>query len=606
MLLSDLPQEVIEKIADPLSLKDKISCSLVCKSWKKAFQDFLYSDITIKSQKTLQGIINPTQHSRRKHHEIGHLVQNLCIGQYAYTTDDGLYALQNTFPNIKYLYLTTDSINWKKFGIMADWHLWRSLTELQIHTTGSYLPNKENSLVKVILGLPLLRRLEVSYLNNYKSTLSFSVKDLETIHSHLKHLKHMKLNTILSPLCDTDFECIANASPATTIKSLSLASQETDYRWLCYFSRKYPNIHTLVSVSYIFPNIKGQRRNTRALFQQVPVSFQHLENLNLHYLHKVDEGELFFKDKTNFHDTPLKHIRINVLLPYYVYHAGNLCDVPKNIAEIFLEKCSNTIRSFHLNCLGMYTTPINLMEMKNSLFNLVELDIATPTSAEIDTLLRIAPRLKSLSLGHAQIKVKDELYNSERFGLQSIKIKASTTTSDVLRFLSFHCRDLKEVDLTESSVYGNFTTPGCQLIDMTYSRLEKFYINTTEFIIKDNKQCPDNLDITLITRPVDDLPPKQDYDPNILPADIGRISDKNHDDWFYLPLESNLTDRISKEQASFITKFVSNYEENKKITLEKALDTKREEPSEAWEDCCVFGYTKLKLGYVPKYYCDIY
>ncbi|KAI9032575.1 hypothetical protein CLU79DRAFT_883140 [Phycomyces nitens] len=602
MLLSDFPREIIEQIADRLSFEDKISCSLVCKSWKRVFQDTIYSDISINSPEALQDVMTPSLDNRHKYHEIGHLVRYLTISHDWDIAVEKIYALQKAFPNIKYLSFPIAPLD---FGSMASLDLWGALTELCMDIVTSDLPIKENSLVEIIACLPLLRRLEIHGEMNHESIVSFSVNDFETIHSHLKHLEHMKLSTNLLTLSDTDLERIAKASPATTMKSLNITSDKTDHRWLCYFARKYPNLHTLdLCIPGLLPNVEKQKYNTMALFQQAPISFKRLTKLKFQYSHDIEGGNLFFMNKINFHDMPLKHIWVDISASD-ITSFDNLYDTPKKIAETCLEKCSKTIESLHFRCNDENITPINLTGMENSLCNLVKVNMSVRTVADIDTFLRAAPRLKSFRLAYGDIKVKDELYNSERFELQSFDLRRSKITSDVLRFLSFHCKNLNRLDLCYLSIYGNFTTPGCQFIDMTYSRLQSLYIRNTSFIINDNKECPENRNITLITRSVDDIPPKQEYDPNRLPVGIGEASDKDHYDWIYQYPKNDFTDRISEEQASFITKFVSNYEENKKIILEKALDTKSREPSEAWKDCCVFGYTKLKLGYVPNYGCII-
>ncbi|KAI9016368.1 hypothetical protein CLU79DRAFT_763487 [Phycomyces nitens] len=57
---------------------------------------------------------------------------------------------------------------------------------------------------------------------------------------------------------------------------------------------------------------------------------------------------------------------------------------------------------------------------------------------------------------------------------------------------------------------------------------------------------------------------------------------------------------ISKARGSRIMKFFSNYEENKRITLERA-HIKIRKPCKRWKRRCVFGYTKIKLGHVVSY-----
>ncbi|KAI9032571.1 hypothetical protein CLU79DRAFT_714880 [Phycomyces nitens] len=89
---------------------------------------------------------------------------------------------------------------------------------------------------------------------------------------------------------------------------------------------------------------------------------------------------------------------------------ANLCDASKIITETCLERCSKTIESLNLKCESDYAPRINLMGMENGLYNLVKLDINIPTVADIDTLLRAAPRLKYLQLKYSDIKATQQLH----------------------------------------------------------------------------------------------------------------------------------------------------------------------------------------------------
>ncbi|KAI9032562.1 hypothetical protein CLU79DRAFT_152665 [Phycomyces nitens] len=608
MLLSGFPREIIEQIANYLSFRDKTSCSLVCKSWKRVFQDTLYSDISILSYDALKNVMTPSQDNRHKYHEIGHLVRYLTISENFHATAKQIYALQKTFPNIKYLYFAIAPLRSNNFGNKTDWNLWRSLTELRMDIYGSYKHIMENLLVEAIACLPLLKRLSIHNKTEYNIIIEFSVNNFETIHSHLKHLEYMKLRTGFLTLSDTDLERIPNVSPATTMKILDIIPNDADYRWLCYFSHKYPNLNTLnLGVKYLLPDTEVQRHNTMTLFQQVPASFQHLESFNLKYSQNIERKKLIFMDKICFHDAPLKHVSIDVLVRYGA-SPDNLCDTSKIIAETFLERCSKTIESLNLKCDSRYATPINLTGIENSLCNLVKVNMSVRTVADIDTFLRAAPRLKYLQLECSNIKIRKQLYNSERFELQSFDLRRSKITSNVLRFLSFHCRKLDTLNLNYTWVYGSFTTPGCQSIDMTYSRLQSLSINKIRFIIEDNKKCPDNLNITLITRPVDAITPKQEYDPDIFPVNVGDTPFKTHNEWFYENDPGRMI-RISGLQASYTEDFFSNYEENKRIATEEneriaMKENRRITRQKAFEiskQNFVFGYTKISLGYVFHY-----
>ncbi|KAI9032630.1 hypothetical protein CLU79DRAFT_155055 [Phycomyces nitens] len=601
MLLSGFPREIIEQIANYLSFRDKTSCSLVCKSWKRLFQDTLYSDISILSDDAIKTVMNPSHDNRHKYHEIGHLVRYLTISKNFNAKAKGIYALQKTFPNIKYLYFAIASLRSNDFGSIPNWNLWRSLTELRMDIDNAYKTIKENSVVEAIACLPLLRRLSIQNKIQVRSIASFSVNNLETIHSHLKHLEYMRLGTDLLTLSDTDLERIPNVSPATTLKTLGIVSDRTDYRWLCYLARKYPNLHTLeLDINYLLTDIEVQRRSTMALFQQVPISFKRLTKLKCIYSSDNKGGNLFFMDKINFHDAPLKHIRIITSLTSGPF-ADYLCAASNTIVETILERCSKTIESIDQTCNRNHTTTITLTGMENSLCNLVKLDLSIFTVADIDTFLRAAPRLKYLKLLSADIKVKDEFYNSERFELQSFGLRHSTITSDVLRFLSFHCRKLDTLSLVKTSVYGSFTTLKCQSIDMTYSRLETLSIENTRFIIKgSSKECPNNLNITLITRPVDDIPPKQEYDPNILPVNVGDTPFKTRNDWFYEDGPDNMFKCLGS-QASYVNEFLSKYAEIMRFPMQGNFYRRRISLTGTWSQNFVYEYTKISLGYVSNY-----
>ncbi|KAI9028104.1 hypothetical protein CLU79DRAFT_551845 [Phycomyces nitens] len=602
MLLSDFPQEIIDKVIDLLPVKDRISCCLVCKSWNNIFQDSLYSDLVISSRETLDGVLTSSLDNQPDYQENGHLVRYMHIRHHMDVTDEDIYALQKMFPNIKYIRLDEMCIRHKGLGLDTDWHPWRLLRELSFSFWRIDIPAMGDKLVNFLLSLPALRRLEISILDVFIDSLYFSLNDIETIHSHLKHLEHLKLKSKLLPISDIAFAKIADVSPVTAMRRLEIKSKNTDHRWLYYFGHKYPNLRKIEFCTINVPgDLKEQRNSAMAIFFKDPLVFQHLKKLDIRYYNYVGKADRLLWEISDSKNTMIDRVVVS-FNQTGAYSLNNLCDVPKRITYACLTKYSKSIKSFHLSCKSMYTVPIQLIEMENALCNLVDLVIKNPISVELDTFLFLAPRLGSLELEHADIQIKDELYTSKRFGLQTFKVKDAKITSDVLRFLSFHCRDLKELNLIESSVYGNFTTPGCQFIDMTYSRIKKLFIYSTEFIIKDNNECPDNVNIALITRPVEDIPPKQEYDPNVQPNIIGAPT-KAHYHWFYASEPQNMN-AISKAQSSRIMKFISNYEENKRITLERA-HIKIRKPSKRWKRRCVFGYTKIKLGYVADYRSSI-
>ncbi|KAI9028158.1 hypothetical protein CLU79DRAFT_885047 [Phycomyces nitens] len=598
MPLSQVPQEIIDKIIELLQVNDKISCCLVCKSWNNIFQDSLYFDITIRHRTALDKVLNKSPDIQPNYYKNGHLARYLRL-YHAETTNKDIYALQRIFPNVKHINFRQDHINRENFGFTIDWHPWRLLKELYITFAFVFIPNIGRNIVKVVLCLPLLTRLEIDAKSAMLFPREFSLNDLETIHSHLKHLEHLKLDSILLPVSDTDLVRVTDVLPATAMRSLEINHEKAGNRWLYYFGRKYPNLRTLEFwTSWSVLDSEEQIKTTTTLFDNALPSFQHLTKVDLTNSHCNDNEEILFMDITNFDNVPLKHVSISINSKIGS-HPDNVFNVSKRIVDACMTKYAKTIESVYIDYQSINTVPIQFIEVETTLCKLVKLDINIPMSVELDTLFCAAPHLKILVLYGADIKIKDELYTSKRFGLQSLRLFSGKSTSDVLRFLSFHCRGLNELDLTGLSVYGNFTTPGCQFIDMTYSRLKILCIYYTSFIIQDNKECPENINITLITRPVEDMPPKQEYDPNVLPNVIG-VPIKAHYHWFHAS-KPQPTNTISRARGSRITKFISNYEENTRLALERDPLIKIRKPSNHWKDRCVFGYTKIKLGYVADY-----
>ncbi|KAI9025137.1 hypothetical protein CLU79DRAFT_886146 [Phycomyces nitens] len=176
------------------------------------------------------------------------------------------------------------------------------------------------------------------------------------------------------------------------------------------------------------------------IFLTDPLVFQHLRKIDIQYTNYAGESDRFVWEISDSKNTTFEHVAISIN-QMDVYSPDNLCDFPKRITDACLTKYSKKINSFYLSCKSIHTVPIQLMEMENTLCNLIRIQISSPTSVDLDSFLSLSPRLESLELEHADIKVRDELYTSNRFGLQSFKVNDAKITSNVLRFLSFHCRD---------------------------------------------------------------------------------------------------------------------------------------------------------------------
>ncbi|KAL0091421.1 hypothetical protein J3Q64DRAFT_1723564 [Phycomyces blakesleeanus] len=603
MLLSEFPQELISNIPPFLALKDKGSCSLVCKTWRIPFQESMHSDLIICNKYQLHEMFEIPKGNETPKQDTSHLLRFLTLRQNMDLSDEQLYTLQYKFQNIKYLHVGADSLSSVNFGITADWYLWRLLRELSINLGDERIPDAENAYLEIILRLPLLTYLKIVRGPLDPTRLTFTLNDLETIHTHLLHLNRLELSSDLLPLSETDLTRITKISPANKMTLFGINTKSTDHRWLCYFARKYPNIRTLnFSTSNCEPELERQRDSIITLFKHVSHPFQHLKTVNIGNYNCPRKEYLLFWDMIAPCQIPLKNISLIARkLSNTSYSSEELEGLSIDIMKLCLQQFSNTLESVSIEYDYNDAIPIDLNEIVGTTCNLVHLKLDTAlVSFKLDLLLDKTPCLKSLGLKKAHVEIDSITFsNPKRHALQSLKIFRSQIVSDVLRYLSFHCRELNVLDLVNTKVFGSISsTTGCNFIDMTYTRFKSLLIRNTEFIIKENEVCNENIDITVITHPVNDMPPKDDNEPSNSPVSIGLPHIKARYHWFYRERSCTMK-AFSKSQGSRVGKFFAEFERKKENALKTNFYLDQVNKKKVnWKRNCVYGYTKIKCGYV--------
>ncbi|KAL0088004.1 hypothetical protein F4703DRAFT_1843627 [Phycomyces blakesleeanus] len=565
----------------------------------------MHSDLIICNKYQLQELCKIPKENETPKQDTSHLLRSLTLGKNLFVFDKLLYTLQFKFQNIKYLYIEKYGLPPIYFGVTADWHLWKLLRELNIDLDDERIP-AENPYLEIILRLPLLRRLKIARSPTHSKQLTFTLNDLETIHTHLLHLNDLELSSDLLPLSETDLIRLTKVLPAKKMTVFGKYTRSTDHRWLCYFVRKYPNIRTLnFSISHYEPELKRQEGDMVSFFTQIPHPFQHLRTLNIGINDFQRREYLLLWDIIATCQISLKNISIMSCKlnkdSYFSYSSEEFGSLNLDIMKLFWRQFSKTLESFSIDYDYRDVIPIDIMEIAGTTCNLVHLKLDTAlVSFKLDLFLGKTPSLKSLDLGKSHVEIDSITFsNPKRHALQSLKIFRSQIVSDVLRYLSFHCRELNVLDLVNTKVFGSISsTTGCNFIDMTYTRFKSLLIQNTEFIIKENEVCNENIDITVITHPVNDMPPKDDNEPSNSPVSIGLPHIKARYHWFYRERSCTMK-AFSKSQGSSVGKFFAEFERKKENALKTNFYLDQVNKKKAnWKRNCVYGYTKIKCGYV--------
>ncbi|KAL0091156.1 hypothetical protein F4703DRAFT_1837607 [Phycomyces blakesleeanus] len=538
----------------------------------------------------------------------GRILRSLHLGHCVHLTSEQLYTIQKTFPNIKHLYLQNLYINTSYVGTGTNWLIWKSLTELRIDFYGILRTKPDKAFIDTVSNLPLLRRLDFGGdpCNLVDQTLALS--DFELLHTRLIHLSHLELSTNLLVTSGTEVRRMTEVLPAKKIKIFRMLSKQTDHRWLYYFARKYPNLEKL-TFSTFNDKVESdkQKNDIIALLRNLTRPFQHLKTLHLGSVNYPHKEYLLFWDIITCCRVSLECIHV------YSCNAANdrifsrdLRNLPKVLIEICSTKFSETIKDLSFMCDKHMNIPKSLIKQNDVFCNLVHLKIRYPLEPfKLDDLLDKKIFLQSLTLFKVVIDINpDALTSTKRHALRLFEVHYSNLTSDILRYLSTHCGNLNSLHLIKTIVNGSInSTPGCQFIDLTYTRFKSLRLLGTCFILKDNPKSEHNLNIMLVTRPVEDTPPKNLDQIEALPIVIGGLTVKAHYHWLYADGYGFLK-TLPKNQHSKAEKFFMQFEKNK----EKALKTifyedKTRKPKINWKKNYVYGYTKIKCGYIAN--CDI-
>ncbi|KAL0084294.1 hypothetical protein J3Q64DRAFT_1699664 [Phycomyces blakesleeanus] len=541
MLLSELPFEILSKIASELSRGIVSQCCLVCKAFLEPFQESLWRDIRICNQDDLDIICCPE--TPKAYSKFGHKVHNLCLITHGTMTDHQLKYLQNLFPHVKSLYI--HGVNAGPFDDIALTGLgpWYSVKNLDI----TFLGDSTTAIKQVYLALlPLFPNVIDLKLNcRFQAGVAFYVEDFEIIHACLPQLKHLLTSVRLGMMTTRDLLRVPEVPPAKSMLRFDAGLEDIDHRWLCYFAQKYPNLQAIrwvIDEEYesdeevynemdIVPqetnNDYGEsivrfhdryhsigedgfyhrlnrgvlynKEEALDMFSRLPRVFPHLETTDFYSTGETDIiGPLIWKIFTVF-KVPVKNIH------YFFGHYLEEEKLLHNTIHNFTLAFSQTIEELFIDSVLYFNSRQEITASFERCPHLTQLEInKCNVSIDVDILMDRCISLKKIKIAGGLITVSsDTVENPPSHGLRLLDLKEIILVPGALDHISKRCKRLNYMALENVQIFGQVEAEGGLSIDMSLTHFKLIYIynvnfsSSFEFI----ELRPKDIGITIVSTP---------------------------------------------------------------------------------------------------------
>ncbi|KAI9015699.1 hypothetical protein CLU79DRAFT_765413, partial [Phycomyces nitens] len=486
MLATEFPYEILTDIANFLCNNDKMTCSIVCKSWKAPFQHSLWDTLTIDSKNILQVCcISNTQPTVYQLN--GTRVQSL-IFQDVQTTEHQLYTLQQLFSKLKAVFIPHNTIVEDNLGNLPDWNLWGGLTTMTIYTRKLNDDDQRLQVFKILACLPRLKQLTL------KDSVFYSTipqpKDtweiLEKIHESLPQLECLDTDILLGPLPVSDIPKMKNITPASTMTVVKLSDLNLDLGWIFYLGLKYPNIHSIYTKKTYSdrpPVDLTPDKYALTVLDRLP-KFSNLKKISV--IHKGGVG----LDYDLFWDALKKPIQslksLDYILDICKYTERGQFDEPHTIYF-----SSPKIQQFSFQAMSFYCEGPEIILSLGICPLLVDLKIFHPDSdIELDTILKNCISLRTICLAGTFISLSSEAFNDTiTHELKSIELRRLRTVPATFNYLSSCCRNLDKMSLSHVQIGGKVDEDQRKLsLNMPFTRFKNLNIADTTFFAVDSEE----------------------------------------------------------------------------------------------------------------------
>ncbi|KAL0084500.1 hypothetical protein F4703DRAFT_1916570 [Phycomyces blakesleeanus] len=586
MIVSELPSEVLSQIADHLPTEDRLSGSITCKSWRYPFQDALWRNIYIDSEKSLEYIYNTIKPSKNISTSYGLLVHSLRIGGYYEMPDEQQNEFFRYLPNLKHLdlgHMTCKHINTEMTIANQTWIYLESLIINFIGRPGG--PTTEN-LISLLKTCCSLRKLEISAEKRF-CPVSFSLKSFDSLHQALPQLIYFKAFIShahdLQPILDT----IPDTIQSLTMAILDISFYQWSAKWLYYFSYKYPNLRSL-------------RLDT----SKVIYGWTEIPLKNLKYKATCNRKDLWLH--AQLYETNIKRIlqSFSGTLENLSIEGTVFFDI-KHGPALELSSYAPFLKDLHIKSCGV--------------------------SINLDDLLDKCPVLKRLRYFGGQLlinsstMIKETIQQQEKqpqhHGLQILELHRVVTSAEVFSRLSFRCRRLQYMNLSSLWVSGlTFEADGCLLVDMPYTFFKAVRLAHIKYCSPYERRDGDTtISLTLLSQlsdPMSSLPSITSTSDKLIHGEKEKVDRKSvavvtrkNIAWFHTFLDvifetdtrigiRQLSEQEANTAVGFYQSFQSN-RDNQPRRVDMPLDG--DNLKEDWKDKLCRGYGELRCGQVEKY-----
>ncbi|KAL0086057.1 hypothetical protein F4703DRAFT_1793722 [Phycomyces blakesleeanus] len=445
MLASEVPFEILTKIANLLQPSELRTCTVVCKSWHDSFNEVIWREVTIETDIQLEKLCDISTAEENPYQDNGHLVRILALDQKLVMTVEKLNAIRSQFPHLQSLSIEL-SRNLFPRDIPAVFDVWPSLTQLHISPSRIAASDGVKEFLKFMTFFPNLRVLFCTEFSPFR-TRPFNLIDIETLHDILPQLEVLRIGSVFAPLSSEDVLSLEKVVPARKLVKLRVGFLNLDSRWLCYYVHKYPNLRGFTLYNHGGMHRKSSYEEARAMFPKLSNCFPYLETLNLTGFSPTAWSHIALADLIFGFNNSIKHfstyLRTNVEDP-------GIQQAVKSCMRVF----PATIVSLRITSEFNFTDLEALPTALGACHHLKYLYMgAKDVSVQLDTILDNSPALKMLTLKQVNISLSPGAPEAPALhGLRLLYIDADETDTgqidtELFSYISVRCRQLRYMSL---------------------------------------------------------------------------------------------------------------------------------------------------------------
>ncbi|KAI9028299.1 hypothetical protein CLU79DRAFT_559809 [Phycomyces nitens] len=482
MSVSQLPFEVLLRIANLLPIEEKLSCTTVCKAWKPLFQESLWNSLYIQNQRILENICDDSAPKHRIYQKNGSRVREIYVPKELAISKDQILTIQQMFQNIDILCAPLRVLKDSTLESFTGLYLWESLRSLEV-TIDKLDSQTERmpSFLKAISYLPHLTWLKLLD-NSAISLLVYSINDLEELHSNLPQLKHLFLNGKVSAITADDIKIFSHLTPAKYLAIAKLDLIDMDIAWIFYFLSKYSNIKTLhwsITKSLVAQEDFLDYINNQINSFRVPLKY--LNKLTVQNTWEDEESYEYLYKAISNQKPQLRQIEYCKYITHYT--EIQLYLLSDNLQSILLS-FGSTLEIVSITTNADFSDMTGIIKALGGCPNLIDLCLNLSNSCiAVDIILDHCIGLKKLKLlGKTVVIYSNVPEKATPHGLYLIEFSRTIISTDIFYYISFRCRSLKCMRLNYMNVFGLITKSSKSIIvDMPYTDFDILLLNGVSF-----------------------------------------------------------------------------------------------------------------------------